>query len=100
MNEDRVLAQLHKMVQAGRITEDEAARLRAAAGTSEFDRVMGEIRARHASSRLEAAVRSGEMTEDEATHHLERIEQGEHPSGLRSRLRQNRKASARSGRGA
>ncbi len=49
MNEDRIIGQLDKMVASGRVTEQEAEQLRASEGTSEFEHVVGEIRARHAS---------------------------------------------------
>jgi hypothetical protein len=91
MNEKRVIEQLDKMVAAGRVTEDEAARLRAAQGTGDMDSVMGEIRARHAAPQLESAVLAGEMTREEADHQLELLEKGEHPKGLRARLRAHRR---------
>jgi hypothetical protein len=91
MREDRIVEQLEKMVASGRITEDEAAHLRAAQGTSEMGTVMGEIRARHASPHLESAVRAGEMSREEADQQLGLIKTGEHPKGLRARLRQHRK---------
>jgi hypothetical protein len=87
VREDRVIEQLDKMVSTGRVSEDEALRLRAAQGTPEFQTIMGEIRARHAGGHLQAAVDAGEMTQEEATQHLERIRRGEHPKGLRARLR-------------
>jgi hypothetical protein len=87
VKEDRVIEQLDKMVSTGRVLEDEAVRLRAAQGTPEFETIMGEIRARHAASHLQTAVNTGEMTGEEANQHLERIRQGEHPKGLRARLR-------------
>ncbi len=48
MQPERIIEQLDKMVASGRITPEEAARLRATAGTSEFDSAMGAVRARHA----------------------------------------------------
>ena len=78
MNEDRIIEQLDTMVESGRITEDEAARLRTAQGTPEMDLVMGGIRARHASPHIESAVRAGDMTEEEADHQLDRDEAGPH----------------------
>lgn len=90
MKPDRVLAQLDKMVAAGRITESEAARLRATAGTPEFDAAMGAVRARHAGAQMEEAIRSGEMTQVEADANLERLRRGEHPKGLRARLAKHR----------
>jgi|GEM_PF-2379848 len=45
MKEERILEQLDKMVASGRVSEGEAAALRAAAGTDEFERAVGAIRA-------------------------------------------------------
>ncbi len=90
MNSDRVLGQLENMVAAGRITESEAAHLRATAGTPEFDAAMGAVRARHAGALLEGAVRSGEMAQEEADANLARLRRGEHPKGLRARLANHR----------
>ncbi len=59
MQQERIIEQLEKMVASGRITPEEAARLRASAGTPEFDAVMGEIRARHAQVHTDAAVAAG-----------------------------------------
>ena len=55
----RSIEQLEKMAASGRITPEEAARLRAGAGAPEFDAVMGTIRARHAQSHADAAVAPG-----------------------------------------
>ena len=90
MKPDRILGQLDKMVASGRITEAEAARLRATAGTPEFDAAMGAVRARHAGAQMEGAIRSGEMTQEEADADLERLRRGEHPKGLRARLAKHR----------
>ena len=80
MNEDRILEQLDKMVSSGRMTEDEAQRLRESQGTPEFEAVMGEVRARHASVELDAAVEAGQMTRNEADQQLLRLRGGEHPT--------------------
>ena len=45
MNDDRILQQVDRMVASGRITDEEAAALRAAEGTPEFDAVVGVVRA-------------------------------------------------------
>lgn len=90
MNPDRILEQLDKMVAAGRITESEAAHLRATAGTPEFDAAMGAVRARHAEAKMDVAIRSGEMTQEDADANLERLRRGEHPTGLRARLAKHR----------
>jgi polyhydroxyalkanoate synthesis regulator phasin len=90
MKEDRIIEQLDKMVSSGRMTAEEAARLRATAGTSEFEAAMGEVRARHASAHLDSAVSAGQMTQEEADDQLQRLRAGEHPKGLRARLRMHR----------
>ena len=90
MKPDRILGQLDKMVAAGRITESEAERLRATAGTPEFDAAMGAVRARHAGAQMDGAIRSGEMTQEAADAYLERLRRGEHPKGLRARLAKHR----------
>ena len=92
MNESRILQQLDKMVASGRMTEAEAEALRSAQGTPEFDKVLGGIRARHASAYLDEAVEGGQMTKDEAEEELQKLRKGEHPKGLRARLRMHRTA--------
>ena len=84
---DNVLRQLDRMVEQGQVTADEATRLRAADTAEEFDAAIGAIRARHAGASLDAAVRRGDMSPDEAAANLESIRSGAHPRGLRARLR-------------
>ncbi len=86
MKEDRIIQQVDRMVAAGRITDEEAAQLRAAEGTPEFDAVVGAIRARHAGAHMEAAVAEGDMNQAEADGYLARLRSGEHPKGLRAKL--------------
>lgn len=74
------------MLESGRITEEEAAALRAAENPEVFERALGAIRARHAAERTRAAVAAGEMTQDEADASLEQLRGGAHPKGLRARL--------------
>jgi polyhydroxyalkanoate synthesis regulator phasin len=90
MKEDRILQQVERMVASGRITDEEAARLRAAEGKPEFDAVVGAIRARHAGAHMEAAVAEGDMSQEEADAYVARLRRGEHPKGLRARLRMHR----------
>ncbi len=90
MKEDRIIRQLDKMVAAGRVTREEAPRLREAEGTADFDAAIAGIRARHAGAHLAGAVRSGDMSQEEADAYLERLYQGEHPKGLRARLAKHR----------
>jgi|HubBroStandDraft_5_1064220.scaffolds.fasta_scaffold196651_2 hypothetical protein len=93
MNEQRIIEQLDAMVASGRITEEEAGELRAAAGTSQFDVVVGAIRARHAVAHLRPAVAAGEMSQAEADASVAQLRRGEHPDGLRAKLRLHRSPS-------
>ena len=95
MNEARIVEQLDTMVASGRMTPAEAEKLRTAQGTPEFEAALGAIRARHASSYLDAAVEAGDMTREEANEQSQRLLRGDHPKGLRSRLRKHRKARER-----
>jgi len=92
MKDERIMQQVDKMVASRRITEDEAARLRAAEGTPQFEAVVGTIRARHAGAHMKAAVAEGEMSQAEADAYLAQLRGGEHPKGLRARLRMHRSA--------
>jgi hypothetical protein len=83
----RLVQSLDRMVASGRVTEDEAARLRSAGGNVQaFDAVVREIRVRHATPKLVAAVQSGKMTQAEADSALEQLRAGEHSGSLRARL--------------
>ncbi len=90
MNQSRILEQLDKMVSSGRITDAEAARLRAADGRDAFDQVVNEIRTRHASAHMAQSVADGQITEKESAGYLEQIRHGGHPKDLRSRLGRRR----------
>jgi hypothetical protein len=90
MREERILEQLDKMIASGQVTEDEAAALRAAAGTDEFERAVGAIQARHAGEHMDRAVAAGDMTPEEASVYTERLQSGDHPTGLRARLSKHR----------
>ena len=84
---EKILARLDHMVAAGRVTPDEAARLRDADDAEEFELAMGAIRARHAGARLNAAVDSGHMTRGDADEWKGRLRAGDHPRELRGLLR-------------
>jgi polyhydroxyalkanoate synthesis regulator phasin len=84
---ERLLKQLDKMVASGRVTETEAAQLRAARDSDEFDQAARDIRVRHAREHLNAAVEGGQMTQQEANSHLEGLKRGEHSRSLRAHLR-------------
>lgn len=90
MKQERMVEQVDKMVRAGRITKEEGERLRAAEGTDDFDAAVGAIRARHAGTHMELAIAAGEISREEADRDLERLRNGEHPKGLRARLRKHR----------
>ena len=44
---------------------------------------------------MEGAIAQGEMTQEEADGYLERLRSGEHPKGLRARLRKHRTSTQR-----
>jgi polyhydroxyalkanoate synthesis regulator phasin len=87
MDHARVIEKLDRMVASGRITAEEADRLRVSAGTAEFDAVMGAIRARHAQAHTDAAVAAGTMSPEDAAAALERVRQGDHSADLRRHIR-------------
>ncbi len=87
MQPERILERLDRMVASGRITPDEAAQLRAAAGTAEFDAAMASIRARHAQAHTDAAVAAGTMSPEDAASSLERVRGGDHSADLRRHIR-------------
>ncbi|MBA2756252.1 MAG: hypothetical protein H0U37_02265 [Chloroflexi bacterium] len=84
---DRLVGRLDQMVDSGRLTDDEAERLRAAGEPGEFDDVLRDIRVRHAAANLGAAVTGGSLTQEEADGFLERLRIGDHSRSLRARLR-------------
>jgi hypothetical protein len=77
----KVPQRLNKLVESGRITSEEAERLRA----GDTDAVVG-IRVRHAAARLDRAVEGGEITKEEADRLLARLRAGEHPAELRAEV--------------
>jgi polyhydroxyalkanoate synthesis regulator phasin len=82
-----MMERLDAMVANGRISDDEAAQLRATEGTPAFDEVVARIRARHAQAHTDPAVADGTMSQEEADHLLERVLAGEHTTELRKRVR-------------
>ncbi len=84
---ERLVERLEPMVESGRVTETEAARIRAAVEPKEFDDAVIDVRTRHARESLGAAVQGGQMTREDADAYLERIKKGERPKGLRSHVR-------------
>ena len=90
MKEERIIQQLDKMVVSGQVTPEEAERLRKAQGKPEFEAAVPDVRLRHAGERIHSAVSAGQMSQQEADDQLERLRRGEHPKGLRARLRAHR----------
>lgn len=74
------------MLKAGRITEEEAARARAAAARGGDD-VIEEIRLGHVKATLDAAVEAGDLSRQQAEALLERVKRGERPRLPRGALR-------------
>lgn len=83
----RLLGSLDRMVEAGRVTEQEAELLRAATNPSEFENAVRAIRVRHAGVELDASVADGSLTRSEADALVDRLRHGEHGGGLRARVR-------------
>lgn len=83
----RIIERLDQMVESGRVTGQEAERLRAAREPNAFDAVIRDIRVRHAGARLGTAVDDGSLTQEDADGFLEQMTKGEHPRSLRARLR-------------
>lgn len=74
------------MVRSGRLTDQEAERLRSARGQAEFDDVVRTIRVRHAGEKLRAGVADGSVTAQEDDGFLDRLKNGEHSGALRAQL--------------
>jgi hypothetical protein len=83
---ERLVERLDQMVGSGRVTDQEAERLRAAGDPGEFDSVVVAIRARHAGAILDAAVQAASLTREEADGYLTRLRAGEHSGSLRAQL--------------
>ena len=83
----QILRRLERMVATGRVGEDDAAQLRAAADSGGLDTAVVELRRKHATARVDAAVERGRLGEDEARRILERLESGEDPRQLLRGLR-------------
>ena len=95
---ERLLERVDKMVQAGRVSIEEAERIRTAADSGESDNAIREIRLRHVRAQLDAEVREGRVSRAEADAILQRVENGEHPGRLlRSVRRPKWPRSTRSG---
>jgi len=82
----RVVGQADKLVASGRMTPEEADRLRAAPDHSSALQVVSDIRSRHTSERLDAAVAEGAMSKEEADTIREQVRGGGHSRALHSKL--------------
>ncbi len=85
----RFESRLDAMVKAGRVSEDEATRLRAADPVRRAEMIQ-QIQLRHAAARLDEEVRAGRATSGEAGDVLDRLSKGESPRILSRLLRKHR----------
>jgi hypothetical protein len=83
---DHLLARLDHMVAAGRVTPDEAARVRAANSEHERAAALRSIRERHATERVRTAVDEGRLEPAEADDIVQRLRAGEDAHHLRRRI--------------
>ena len=81
---------LDKMLAAGRITAAEAASVRLADDEGAREAALGAIRLSHARERVQVAVDSDQMSENDAAAFLERVANGEEPKALRALLHRRR----------
>lgn len=88
----RVVRRLGEMVRRGRISQEDAERLREAGESGED--VALQLRLEHAKETLAAAVEEGAMTKGDADEVLARLARGEHPRGLRRQLNELRRGPA------
>ena len=95
----RLAERADQMAKSGRLTRQEAERLRSADNPGEFDEVVRNIRVRHAGAKLGAAVEDGSVTREDADGFLDRLRSGEHSAALRSQLRKLRPENRNSARG-
>lgn len=83
---DRTLVRLEKMVTAGRVTPEEAARVRESRDDVERDAAITAIRTRHVIERINRAVAARAITVPEGNELLARLAAGEDPTTLRDVL--------------
>ena len=92
--DDRLERRLNKMVGAGRVTTEDAERVRASSA-EERDRAVVEVRAAHITARVRDALNEGRLTEAEAAEVRAQLDAGRDPKdipGLRAALRHGGKA--------
>ena len=75
----QIFERIDTMLAAGRICQEDAARLRSAAASGGLDEALQEIRLRHAKARVAEALSSGLLTPEGARAALERLDDGEDP---------------------
>lgn len=92
---DHTLARLDRMVVAGRVTPNEAARMREARDETERAAALTAIRCRHATERINTAVAAGDISREEADKLLARLAAGEDPTALRPVLPKAHRAPVR-----
>ncbi len=83
---ERIGAGLDRMVASGRLTKEEADRLRGADGAGQFETAIRGIRVRHAGAKLAAAIEDGVLSQDDADAILDRLRSGEHSTAIRTHL--------------
>lgn len=71
------LDQLDDMVEAGRLTQEEADELRAAAEAGTLDEALQELRLEHLKARLDEAVADGRITQEQADARYERAQEAD-----------------------
>jgi|SRR5215204_701220 len=77
---------LDRMLARGRITPEEANRVRDAKDQAEQHAALTAIRTRHARDRVAAAMAEGRIQADEADEVLQRLAEGEDPKAVRRLL--------------
>ena len=78
----RFVERVPQMVDAGRLTEEEAAEVRAASESGAPDGVAQVMRLKHGRERIQEALRDGVVDQDEARELLQRLESGADPQFL------------------
>jgi len=87
MTPAQILVRVDKMLAAGRITEDDATRLRAAAETGVgLDDAVKAVRSKHVRAKVDDAIDDGRLTAEEADSVVDEVEHG-HMARLRRALR-------------
>jgi hypothetical protein len=80
----RLDARLSRLVAAGRITADDADRVRAAADAGDAEPELQRVRLAHARALVDAAVRAGRLSPDDGAAVMSRFEANHDPRPLRT----------------